>query len=710
MKQGASDKKILIVDDKEENLYMLESLLKGKSYAVAAATNGLEALERLQKDSFDLIISDILMPKMDGFEFCRKCMGNKELKDIPFVFYTATYTDRKDEEFALKLGADKFIRKPMDPNELLKIIQGTIEEAKRGKIRPKKQILREEKEIFKLYNERLIHKLEKKSLDLERQIAERKRVEEELRKSEKNLRLIYDTAGDVLYQLQVEPDDRYRFLSVNQAFLNATGLTEEQIVGKTTEEIIPEPSHSLVLRKYKEAIGEQKIVRWEEVTEYPSGIKVGDVAVAPAFDEDGICTHLIGSVHDVTERKQAEEALRESEQKFRDLVEKSLVGVYLIQDGRFKYVNPRMAEIVGYSVEEIMDGMAPADLVHPDDRATVAENIRKRLEGKVETINYETRVLNKNKGVVHIEVFGSSTTYQGERAVIGTVTDITERKRAEEALQKAHDELETRVEERTADLLTANEQLQNAKEAADIATQAKSDFLANMSHELRTPLNAIIGFSEILSDQTFGELNQKQLKYTNNVLTSGRHLLALINDILDLSKVEADKMELEESTVAIRSLLEDSLVMIREKALKHGINLDLHIPDELKDLKFQADERKLKQIVFNLLSNAVKFTPDGGVITVEARKEEDELIVAVSDTGIGIQHADLERVFGEFEQVDSTYARQQQGTGLGLALTQRLVELHGGRIWAESEGEGKGSTFTFIIPIEASKTKSIPKN
>jgi len=169
-------------------------------------------------------------------------------------------------------------------------------------------------------------------------------------------------------------------------------------------------------------------------------------------------------------------------------------------------------------------------------------------------------------------------------------------------------------------------------------------------------------------------------------------------------------MELEESTVAVKSLLTDCVVMIKEKAMKHGITLDLRIQDELSDLAIQADERKLKQIMFNLLSNAAKFTTDGGGITVMARREDAELIVAVSDTGIGIKHGDLARIFGEFEQVDSTYARQQQGTGLGLALTQRLVELHGGRIWAESEGEGKGSTFTFIIPIVAGKTKPKPRN
>jgi len=246
-----------------------------------------------------------------------------------------------------------------------------------------------------------------------------------------------------------------------------------------------------------------------------------------------------------------------------------------------------------------------------------------------------------------------------------------------------------------------------AREIADAANLAKSQFLANMSHELRTPLNAIIGFSEILQDKTFGDLNEKQNKYVNYVLTAGRHLLDLINDILDLSKVEAGKMTLDLSSVNMKDLLENSLVLIRERALKHNITLELHA-DEAPNVKVQADERKCRQIMFNLLSNAVKFTPDGGTIRVQATlaarastgtEPIDEILVSVSDSGIGIKPGDQERVFAEFEQVDSSYAKTQQGTGLGLTLTKRMVELHGGRIWVESEGEGKGSTFTFAIPL-----------
>jgi signal transduction histidine kinase len=268
-----------------------------------------------------------------------------------------------------------------------------------------------------------------------------------------------------------------------------------------------------------------------------------------------------------------------------------------------------------------------------------------------------------------------------------------------ELVQHRHNLLNM-VEERTKELEKTNIALKKSRIAAEEASQTKSEFLATMSHELRTPLNAIIGFSEILAQKTFGELNTRQEKYVKNVLTSGQHLLSLINDILDISKVEAGKMELELSTIFIKTLVETSLMMIKEKAMKNGIKLDLKVEKKLSTLSVEADARKLKQIMFNLLSNAVKFTPKGGSVCVLARIENGQCIkVSVTDSGIGIAPENQARAFGEFEQIDSSHARLQQGTGLGLALTRKFVELHGGRIWVESEGEGKGSSFVFIIPL-----------
>jgi signal transduction histidine kinase len=216
-----------------------------------------------------------------------------------------------------------------------------------------------------------------------------------------------------------------------------------------------------------------------------------------------------------------------------------------------------------------------------------------------------------------------------------------------------------------------------------------------MSHELRTPLNAIIGFSEILSEKMFGDINEKQTEYVQDILESGRHLLSLINDILDLSKVEAGRMELEATDFDLPSAIDNALTLVRERAARRGITLRRTIDDRLGMLR--GDERKVKQVLLNLLSNALKFTPEGGRIDVSAHLQDGTAEVAVADTGVGIAPEDQEAVFEEFRQV-GTADKKVEGTGLGLALSRKFIELHGGRIWVKSQ-LGVGSTFAFSLPL-----------
>jgi signal transduction histidine kinase len=265
-----------------------------------------------------------------------------------------------------------------------------------------------------------------------------------------------------------------------------------------------------------------------------------------------------------------------------------------------------------------------------------------------------------------------------------------------------------------------------AKEAADQASAAKSMFLANMSHELRTPLNAVMGFTELLVDRSVGEINAVQEEYLKDILDSARHLLLLINDVLDLSKLDTGEMAVEIWEVDVKGLLQSGLGMVRERALSRGIALEL-VSDGVPEV-VRADGRQLKQVLFNLLSNAVKFTPNGGQVCLSAEvvrgedggwlresgeavevpltvsgqgsRRGDWLMVTVADTGVGIGRGDLHRVFEPFEQADNSASRRHQGAGLGLSLARRMVELNGGTIWAESAGTGRGSAVSFVIPVE----------
>jgi signal transduction histidine kinase len=294
----------------------------------------------------------------------------------------------------------------------------------------------------------------------------------------------------------------------------------------------------------------------------------------------------------------------------------------------------------------------------------------------------------------------------------------------DQIIQETNKNLEDRVNRRTKQLSVINKklkaenefrklvekQLKKAKIKADAANQTKSQFVANMSHELRTPLNHIIGFTDLILDKEVGDLNEIQEEYLNDVHQSSKHLLSLINDILDLSKVEAGKFELKPSQISLRELLENSLTMVKEKAFKHKIKLAINL-DSIPNTIF-ADERSLKQVMYNLLSNAVKFTPDKGAVSIVTQMFESNeephptflggngryIKVSITDTGIGISPDNLRRVFHPFEQIQCSLDRKYAGTGLGLSLTKQIIEMHNGKIWVESKGEGQGSTFHFIIP------------
>jgi two-component system, cell cycle sensor histidine kinase PleC len=268
-----------------------------------------------------------------------------------------------------------------------------------------------------------------------------------------------------------------------------------------------------------------------------------------------------------------------------------------------------------------------------------------------------------------------------ERIILLAIEDITERREIENGLERAHQELEELAVElkRTA--------------------RAKSEFLANMSHELRTPLNSINGFSEVLYDEVFGPLNEKQKKYVSNVLSSGKHLLVLINQILDMAKVEAGKMKLSLSRLPLKNILNELAMLVTDMAGNKAIGTAFEIGEDLPDI--DADELKVKEIVYNLLSNAIKFTPEGGKIGMRAKRAVSEIEVVVWDTGVGIAPENRERIFEGFFRVDTPYSRLTEGTGLGLPLAKKMVELHGGRLSVESKGLGRGTSVRFTLPVAA---------
>jgi len=366
------------------------------------------------------------------------------------------------------------------------------------------------------------------------------------------------------------------------------------------------------------------------------------------------------------------------EVQYRDFVENAnSIILRMDTQGNITFFNKYAEDFFGYSQDEILGKNVIGTIVSPTDVS--GRDLKAMIDDIV--LHPSRYVDNKNENMLS----------SGERVWIAWTN---------KAILDENGQIKGvfSIGNNITKLKQAEEEILKAKEAAESANKAKSSFLANMSHELRTPLNAIIGFSELVKDESVGALNEKQKEYLGYVWESGRHLLLLINDVLDLSKVEAGKMELELVEFDLRQLLKKSFMFISEKAAKQGITLLTEIKEGVEIIR--ADERKVKQVVFNLVSNAMKFTPKGGKIGIEAKKTtENEILVCVWDTGIGIEAKDKHKIFSEFEQIISEYSRQYTGTGLGMPLSRKFIELHGGKMWFESEGKDKGTYFYFTLPV-----------
>ena len=534
---------------------------------------------------------------------------------------------------------------------------------------------------------------------LEQEINERMRAEEALRKSKTFLQTVID--GNPDYMMVIDRD--YRILLANQAVRNT-------VVGKDpVSDCLA--CHQVSHHRDTPCGGEEHPCPLEQViatkapvtvthTHYDAegNVVYAEVSAAPIYDDAGEIVQIIESSRDVTERMRAEEALRESEQRLRDFLDNATDLIQIVApNSRLIYVNRKWLEVLGYTASEVVN-LSLSDTIHPDSMAHCWDVFQRILAGEtVESI--EAVFVAKDGTQVYVEGSASCRFEDGKPVnTRGIFHDITARKQAEEELRKHRDHLEELVGERTAEL-------EIAKERAEAASHAKSVFLANMSHELRTPLNAILGYAQILQRRP---LAPDVISALNTVQRSGEHLLTLINDILDIARIEAGRMELQPAPIHFPNFLEHIAGIIRSRAEAKGLTFNFETLNALP-ASVQADETRLRQVLLNLLDNAVKFTDAGHVTFRVQRLDAAEAADArhpaphallrfeVEDMGIGISPDQLERIFQPFEQARDL-AHRTKGTGLGLAISRQLVRLMGGDLHVESE-PGQGSLFWFEVAL-----------
>jgi len=523
-------------------------------------------------------------------------------------------------------------------------------------------------------------------------ITAEKQNERRLRESELRFRTLSESSPAGIFQLDLQG----RALYVNEALCLLAGVPPEKALGDGWRRSIHPDDRAPLERLWRRASQGGDSVRLT----LRFGQRWVSVLVAPQKNTDGVHVGFIGTVTDIHEQRMAEAALRSSERRYRRIIETAQEGIWMNDpDGYALYVNQRMAEMLGCAPAEML-GRHLAEFMDPDQAELVRGKMENRRRGLSE--QYDLRFRRKDGSQVWT-LISTTPNHDGEGNYAGSlamVIDITDRHRADEALARHVAELEAsrrQLQENAVRLEELAARYVEEKVRAEESSLAKSRFLSSMSHELRTPLNSILGFSDILRSPQTGPADEHLRGFADDIHNAGTYLLELINDILDMSKIEAGKYELRLAATAPRRLVEDTVRMVRKNAADQGIELTTDAQPDLPE-RVRADARALRQVLLNLLSNAIKFTPRGGRVTVRARSAAGVLEIEVVDTGIGIAAEDLPRLGKPFEQLDSALSRRHQGTGLGLALSKSLVEMHGGQLTIESE-PGRGTTVRVTLPL-----------
>ena len=516
-----------------------------------------------------------------------------------------------------------------------------------------------------------------------RDVTDANRSEKALRESEAKFAKAFRASPDIITIARVSDST---FVDVNDSFCRISGYTRDQVIGRPSVGLVY--SDDLELERVLKLMTHKGSLRNYETRGKRRDGSVFDVICSAEFVviNDEPC--LLAVVRDITEQKKRERAVRENEEKFAKafMASPDAIAITTESDSTFVDVNDGFSRLTGFTRDEVI-GLKAVDLIysaHPDARVQIIANL---LAGQ-QLRELETQTRRKDSSLVHTSVSVERIEVKGIPCLLSVTRDITLRKQQERTLRESNELLECRVEERTAELA-------EAKERAESADRLKSAFLATMSHELRTPLNSIIGFTGILLQGLVGPLLDEQRKQLGMVQNSARHLLNLISDVLDISKIEAGQLEIERRPFDAKESIHRVIEMIRPMATKKTIGLTVGIRDGVGSIN--TDRRRFEQILINLVNNAVKFTLRGEVKLL-CQTDGLRLTIQVTDTGIGIRTEDLTKLFLPFRQVDSGLTRKHEGTGLGLAICQKLMKMLGGQITVCSEW-GVGSTFTFWLPL-----------